>query len=546
MSFAKIKRFFSGRRTRYALLCILCALAILALLACNVLFTYVSKKNNYFADLTPEGLYTMTDLMESTMESIETDITITFCSDPDVLYASNLLRHVYILALELQKRNDHIKVETVNIAKEPEKVDAFRTTGASKILPTDVIFSSGARYAIYGQNTFWSTQQDGTALWAFQGEYKMATGILTVAASSLPAAYFSVGHGEMYYDPNDADNPDNEYLAEFYRLLIERGMTVGTVNLETEEIPEDCSLLIIIEPESDFEGGDLNSLYERPALEKLDRYLCGEHGAAMVFLDTEHTLENLNEFLAEWGVGVGEGIVTDSKYSIDQGRGQSLIATYANPNDESAVGYFYYQAIADLVAPPKTILKDVRPLSLTFSEEDGYEFHYDMLALSRGVSPFFLSSAGAENKVPNAAGGFDSLSVGSFPLATISTQVHTINETDEHFSYLFTSGTSELISTEFLANAAYANRDIMGAVLREITRNDVYAPLELGSTDAKYMSTEYAHYGNYGGTILQGDTFDASEGITFRSVVSYLVLLLMPALAAPIVCIAIRLRRRYL
>ncbi len=536
MKLSKIKRFFRGKEGRYLLLASISVLSILLLLVGNILFTHLAKKKNVFTDLTAEGLYSMTDLMEQTMKTVDHDITVTFCSDPDVLYANERLRHVYILALEVAKKNDRITVETVNIAKEPERVERFRTTGASEILPTDVIFSSGARYAIYGQNAFWSTESDGETVWAFQGEYKMATAILTVAASTLPSAYFSVGHGEMYYDPNNASHPDNAYLEEFYRLLLETGMTVGTVDLEKEDVPEDCALLFIIEPENDFVNDSLHSLYEKPALERLDRYLCGEYGSAMVFLDPEHTLPNLNEFLGEWGLSVGSGTVADTKGSLDpEGGGKTLIATYGNANDESAVGHSYYSTIAGLVAPPKTILKDVRPLSLTWGAEDSYEFHYNYVSLCRGVSSFFLSSAGAQV----VEGTATVEQGGPYTLAAISTQIYTDATGNDHFSYVFTSGTSELISGEFLKNAAYANRDIMASVLREISRTDVYAPMELGASNLNNQET-------YGGNRLQSDAFESTEGLTLGRIVLYTVLVLLPALAAPVVCIVIRVRRRYL
>lgn len=536
MKLSKIKRFFSGRRGRYLLFASISLLSILLLLVGNILFTHLAKKKNIFTDLSAEGLYTMTDLMEQTMASVDQDITVTFCSDPDVLYANERLRHVYILALEVAKKSDRITVETVNIRKEPERVERFRITGASEILPTDVIFSSGARYAIYGQNAFWSTESDGETVWAFQGEYKMATAILTVAASSLPSAYFSVGHGELYYDPNNADHPDNAYLEEFYRLLLETGMTVGTVDLEKQDVPEDCALLLVIEPKTDFVNDSLHSLYEKPALERLDRYLCGEYGSTMVFLDPEHTLPNLNEFLGEWGLAVGDGTVADTKESLDPAAGgKTLIATYGNANDESAVGHSYYSSIADLVAPPKTILKDVRPLSLTWGEEESYEFHYNYISLCRGVSPFFLSSAGAQ-----VVKGSETVAQGGpFVLAAISTQIYTDNSGNDHFSYVFTAGGSEMISSEFLKNAAYANRDITASVLREISRTDVYAPMELGAANLNNQET-------YGGNRLQSDAFESTEGLTLGRIVLYTLLVLLPAIAAPIVCVVIRIRRRYL
>ena len=124
-------------------------------------------------------------------------------------------------------------------------------------------------------------------------------------------------------------------------------------------------------------------------------------------------------------------------------------------------------------------------------------------------------------------------------LAAISTQIYTDNSGNDHFSYVFTAGGSEMISSEFLKNAAYANRDITASVLREISRTDVYAPMELGAANLNNQET-------YGGNRLQSDAFESTEGLTLGKIVLYTLLVLLPAIAAPIVCVVIRIRRRYL
>ena len=74
-------------------------------------------------DLTPEQLYTLSDLMIEECEKIERDIKITFCDDPDHLMNNFQTRYVYVMAKELEQRFDNITVETCNVTLNPTAVD---------------------------------------------------------------------------------------------------------------------------------------------------------------------------------------------------------------------------------------------------------------------------------------------------------------------------------------------------------------------------------------------------------------------------------------
>ena len=75
--------------------------------------------------------------------------------------------------------------------------------------------------------------------------------------------------------------------------------------------------------------------------------------------------------------------------------------------------------------------------------------------------------------------------------------------------------------------------------MREISRTDVYAPMELGATN---LNNDVS----YGGNRLQSDAFENADSLTLGRIVLYTVIVLLPALAAPVTCIVVRIRRRYL
>ena len=110
-------------------------LAVLLLVLSVGLYGLVSS-HSLWLDLTPEGLYSLSDLMITECEKIERDITITFCNDPDRLMADYQTRYVYVMAKELEQRFDNITVKTCNVTLNPTAVDRYRAVSSSSIPAT--------------------------------------------------------------------------------------------------------------------------------------------------------------------------------------------------------------------------------------------------------------------------------------------------------------------------------------------------------------------------------------------------------------------------
>ena len=131
-----------------------------------------------------------------------------------------------------------------------------------------------------------------------------------------PYAYFATGHGERYYVEGDAGS--DPALSTFAELLRDTGLRVGTLNLdEVEQIPDDCVLLIFCGTQTDYKAGDIYDYNSPSVLKKLDRYLFG-HKSVMVFRDALDTpLPNLEDYLAEWGIGFTSTHVTSPEEALN-------------------------------------------------------------------------------------------------------------------------------------------------------------------------------------------------------------------------------------
>jgi glycerol-1-phosphate dehydrogenase [NAD(P)+] len=96
----------------------------------------------------------------------------------------------------MQAEYDNINVECVDIVKNPGFYKQYYQTSAQKIYTDSVVIESGSEFRIYYIDSFFITNEDGNSIWAYQGEYKLVSAILSVTDSEMPPVYFTASHGE--------------------------------------------------------------------------------------------------------------------------------------------------------------------------------------------------------------------------------------------------------------------------------------------------------------------------------------------------------------
>ncbi len=506
---------------------------------------------NSYIDLTENGLYTPTKAFLEEVEKIEDEVKIIFCADPDTLLENQKTRYVYIMARALERHMPNIKVETYNVAEDPTKVQEYRTTSASAINWDQVIVSCEKRYRILSAVSFWSYMESGETPIAFDGEYRLATALLSITAVNRPVAYFTVGHGEKVYDPDNKDAPHNESTYAFYDLLVECGLSVKFLDLEREEIPADCVLLVLNGPTVDYKtAGAENGSFQLGTvgpIEKIDRYL-DTAGSLMVFKDPSISLPVLEEYMEEWGIHYVSGeTVRDSENAIvdrEGAMGSKLIATY--PTEEKyPIGHSFYSDVGSLATAPHTVIAGSGRLTCTWESDQRYVSE----GVSEATSPLLLSSPKAQSY--NAQGEVTDTK-GDYTLASISMRKYQ-KDAESRFSYVFAAAGTSLSDTEYLENRAYGNYDVLFSVVRSISRTDAYASDSLGGLNA---NTEM-----YGGKRLTVDALSAEDvtqydqtlgkrvlvyhGLTEAAKAVWTVVLLLPPIAIVMFGAFVCLKRRY-
>ncbi len=556
-------KFLQNKFGRQGFLLGIFAILLCAVIALQLLLFSLFRDARFFGDMTTEGIYTMTDRMEKELMSVSEPVTVTFCVDPDRALADADLRPIYILAKQLSHEMQNIKVETLNLRADSHAADAFKVTAASEITEEDIIVSYGQKHRIASADTFY-TVGENSERWSFKGEYQLAGMILSVVRVHAPVAYFTVGHGERYYDPENPTHADNASLESFYYTLLDLGMTVKTLNLDTAAaIPEDCVLLVMNGPTADYAAGDPASLGDTSAMDKIESYLWD--GGSFFFLRDPATREAdmpvLSEYLSEWGIAYRDDTVMEPQ--AGGGNRKELSIVYAQ-SETSGVAYNIYQAIADLATAPRTLIASVGSL---YCPWEGSNEKNLLDNVSRIASPLFFSSEKSSRYDKNG----DLLEAGGgFSLGMLGVQATLKSDATYEYAYVMALGSTSFLLEDYYGSTAYANRDVTAAILRTMTRTDSYASSDLGS--ATDMNSE-----NYGGKVYENPDFveletylyvkngkklfsqskvSAGSGYIYRRtllpigdgerVFVTILLFLLPALIIPACGIYVMTRRRHL
>ena len=534
------------KQGRTTVMTVISVLVLLAAFLLGIGANAVKLSLNSYIDETKEGLYTLTDAFLEEVGQIEDEITITFCADPDVLLNNYETRYIYIMAREIERSMDNVKVVTCDVARNPTAVQQYRTTSTTVIRWNHVIVSCEKRYRMLTAAAFWSTDSTTGTYFAFNGEYKMATAMLSITAVKRPVAYFTVGHGEQVYDPTVTGDAENEERRAFWQLLQDEGLAVETLDLETSEIPSDCVLLIMNGPTVDYADGDWYHVNEKSTIEKIDRYM-DNAGSLMIFKDPDATLPTLEEYLQEWGIVYHNDVtIKDPRASASDDTGvedarDRLVAVYPNSTDH-ALGYSLFGDVAGLTSAPRMIIEKSGYITSSWIDNGKY-FSNEVSAMT---SPVFLSS---ENARAYDAGGAIADDSGSYSLVQVTTRVHS-RDVRDYYSYVFCAATTAITSTTYLDNPTYANYDVLFAAIRSISRTDEYASDALGGLN---MNSK-----NYGGKRLHSEKISGTPdevykdgklvrtylGLTLTSALVWVVLISLPPITFAVLGVVRCVRRK--
>lgn len=550
-----------NKNHRGKLFALITLLGIVGIFLLNILMKHLGLYGSIYLDMTPEGLYTVSEEMREECAFIDElddgdkEVRVIFCSDPDTLVASQLTRVPYLSLLKLDFYLDNLTVETVNITYNPTAVAEYKTTSLSTVSPSDIIISYGDKYRILNAASLW--YKAGGKYYSYNGEYRLASLLVSVTAVEKPMAYFVTNHEERYYDITAPESEMSLETAYLYDLITERGMDVGYLNLAEQDIPDDCVLLVINNPRLDFAvpGDKLAEYGYESETDKLDRYLVETSGSIMIARDYALTLRNFDDFLYEWGFDFSTSLVSDEGGSLqnEDGTYTDIIGVY--DKDEDSYGYSIYGSFASLSSAPMTVIPNTGYVKCSFGDRWSAP-EAGTYSSSRNYAPFLYSSPDASAHELSAGGEYTDLDRrGQMHLAAVSTRLELDSFTNENkYSYVFCVNSPDFFSSDVLGEPSYANYDVMSALISNMVRTDGYASIDLGGLS--YNSKNMFGKVLWQSVINPNNVFKTDKdtgrrelvwhGLSTGDAIGITVGLMLIPLAITAVAIVVRIRRKFL
>ena len=511
----------TGRKIRYGGTSLaITALIIAVVIILNAIMTLLTKRFMWYGDLTPDLHFTISDECFELIGEVKDDeinspvemidkfradnkaynqangltessegyrdenvmINILFPVEPDALESDDTTLYVKENAEELRARfPDYISTEYVNSISNPKRFEKYLSSNTEKISLDSIIIECGSEYRVRTLRSFYIFNKEEP--YAYNGEKAFASSILAVTRAEMPLACYTVNHGEKFPVSAEVDADGNK-LVPFLDVLENAGYRAQPIDLSAEEIPEECRLLITFNPKQDFISGN-NGLEKQGELKKLDAYLA-DRNAFMVFLDhTTGKLENLEEFLGEWGLAVRRNgddpiVVKDTQHS-NLNDFEAVIGNYDKNDimDGWAQGLSAKVIFEDALAIDYARDYKVTTQPLATDESKKFEIGGN-IAYNRAVFTMFKSYETASGY---AAGSEVAKATASDPFKLMGVSVETHYEQEkysliEDSAYVVLCGSTNFASEKYLYSNSYGNEDLLLSVFQMCGREPVPVGLD--------------------------------------------------------------------
>lgn len=498
-----------NKKFRYGSVSVALTIVIIAaVILLNAIVTALVGKYNLYLDMTVEELFTLSDEAKSLLDPLKENnrrVKVIFCAEEDEVMADEANRYALQTVKEINKYLgeyqpdvDFVEPSYVDIYTNPSAVqDYFKgesvTPSSQSIVLVGQSKNADGQWVdgysqVYSLSALFTYDSTGSSVIGYNGEQRLVSGILSVTQTEQPIACFTSNHGEL----------DSLGSASAFEILLQdAGFKVEAIDLQTQSIPEDCSLLIIYNPQTDFvDTDDISQISE---IRKIENFLNDEN-SLMVFLDNQTGLENgvdgrlsnLEDYLSQWGIGIARQKVTlgddvnylikeSSNYSFDT-EGYISVGQYVT----AGLGASLNKKLLSAAVPKKVLFPSTTALVNTYTEynyheDEGYfEYKWDGDGtITRRCYDVFVSSeeavAMAGGQVAQSASANNPFSYMKLTRATLD-----VGENNrERYSYVLACASTDFVNVP----SNYGNHSVLTRACHEMGATRVAV-----SIDPKYFT----------------------------------------------------------
>ena len=266
-NFNKIKLALSSRSAQFGTNAVIMIIIILGILS---VVNFVTHRFSWRADLTAAKQFSLASQTKKVLQHLEGDVrVIGFFKTGEEFRLQELLT-------EYSHYSPHLKFEFIDPDKKPGIAKGYEINTYGTIV---------VEYAGSSEKIQKSTEED------------LTNAIIKVTRGEQKKIYFLTGHGEKNYEGAE----QNGYNTAQKAIEDENYLLDKVLLAEQENVPDDCSLLIVAGPKSD--------MFEHEQ-KMINDYL--KSGGKALFLLDPDAKTGYGEFLKDWGIEVGNDLVVDA------------------------------------------------------------------------------------------------------------------------------------------------------------------------------------------------------------------------------------------
>ena len=450
---------------------------IAAIVMLNVVAGILFDRFPLKLDLTESGKYSISEESENFVKSIDTDVTIKVFGKEDNFAAINdYSKQANEVIKRITEFNSKIKAEYIDIDSNPDIVSEYSDqTITSYSILVETLSKDADGNVINGDDgkplkrirqislldlisfkddieqqlsTYYGMSAEDYVLKSTGGDETTAFARAVqgdiVEASTANQAFVSALMSVT--DPHPVKvcvltgRKEGDDLAYLRKLLTANGYTVSEINITSEDIPEDTDLCIVPAPAVDYMEAEIT---------KLDNYVTndGKMGHNLIYLASynQQATPNLDEFLEEYGLAIGKGLVceSDKNYYYTQ-----PFWTVAGDISGSFAG--------DLPADAAMIFFGSRPVKLLSEGEKG---KLTTEALVKSTENAYVANDSDGTTLEN----------GQQIYAAMATKIGFSDDSTVAKSNIFVTGCDKMMADDYLRIEQYQNRSYTLSLINSMT-----------------------------------------------------------------------------
>ncbi|WP_035765994.1 Gldg family protein [Butyrivibrio sp. NC2002] len=249
-------------------------------------------------DVTAQNIYSISNDSKNIIAGIDDDITLYFFANEDDESSKSKDKGIEKVLKRYASASDHITLSYIDPVINPQFAKKYTDKNISYSSVIVVNETTGRSYVVnyddmYETTVDYNTYQSNVTGYDTEGEITYALQYVCLTDDDLMNAYQIKGHNEI-------DIPD-----KFSDVLSKNNVTVNDLSLlQQDKVPDDCSLLIINSPMTDYSESEAQMVID---------YLQGGGNALIItYYQSQVQMDNFDKILAFYGVSKGDGIVVEN------------------------------------------------------------------------------------------------------------------------------------------------------------------------------------------------------------------------------------------